>query len=294
VTAIAAGEDYSLALKQDGSVVAWGCGSSGGINRDFGQCTIPALAAKGTTAIAAGSFHSLAITRNQTITFGPLPDRTYREPDFAVSATASSGLPVSFAATGNCSVSAAIVHLTGAGSCTVTASQLGDADHNPAADVSQTFAIAKAGQSITFGRLANKSYGDPDFKLTARASSGLRLSFAATGKCTVSGATVHLTGVGSCTVTATQAGNANYNSAAAVSRRFAIARQLCRVPKVVGKRLPSAKQAITKSHCRTGKISHAYSRNSKKGIVISQGRRPGRVLPADSKIDLTVSRGRRR
>ena len=33
------------------------------------------------------------------------------------------------------------VHLTGAGSCTVTASQAGDGDYNPAAGVSQTFAI---------------------------------------------------------------------------------------------------------------------------------------------------------
>jgi beta-lactam-binding protein with PASTA domain len=95
-------------------------------------------------------------------------------------------------------------------------------------------------------------------------------------------------------VTATQPGNANYNPAAAVSRRFAIARQLCRVPKVVGKRLPSAKLAIAKGHCRTGKVGHAYSRKSKKGIVSSQSRRPGRVLPANSKVDLTVGRGRRR
>jgi beta-lactam-binding protein with PASTA domain len=40
-------------------------------------------------------------------------------------------------------------------------------------------------------------------------------------------------------------------------------------------------------------VGHAYSRKSRKGIVISQSRRPGRVLPADSKIDLVVSRGQR-
>jgi len=41
-------------------------------------------------------------------------------------------------------------------------------------------------------------------------------------------------------------------------------------------------------------VGRAYSRKRKKGIVISQSRRPGRVLPAGSKIDLVLSRGRRR
>jgi hypothetical protein len=68
----------------------------------------------------------------------------------------------------------------------------------------------------------------------------------------------------------------------------------CTVPKVVGARIASAKRTIAKRHCRTGKVGYAYSRKRKKGIVISQSRRPGRVLPARSKINLIVSRGRRR
>jgi hypothetical protein len=68
----------------------------------------------------------------------------------------------------------------------------------------------------------------------------------------------------------------------------------CTVPKVVGKQLASAKLTIAKKHCRTGKVGHAFSRKRSKGIVLSQSRRPGRVLPAGSRIDLVVSRGRRR
>jgi beta-lactam-binding protein with PASTA domain len=64
------------------------------------------------------------------------------------------------------------------------------------------------------------------------------------------------------------------------------------VPKVVGKRLGAAKSAIKQTHCRTGKVGYAYSRKTK-GIVISQSRRPGRVVPANSKVNLVVSRGRR-
>jgi len=152
----------------------------------------------------------------------------------------------------------------------------------------------RVNQIIAFDPLANKTYGDPDFSVNAAASSGLAVSFAASGSCAVSGARVHLTGVGSCTVTASQPGDRNYNPAPDVSRTFSIARATCRVPNVVGKRAAPAKRTIAMRHCRTGKVRYAYSRKRKKGIVISQSRKPGRVLPAGSKIKLTVSRGRRR
>ena len=52
----------------------------------------------------------------QTIPCGALADRTSRDADFTVSASASSGLPVAFGATGNGTVSGGTVHITGAGS----------------------------------------------------------------------------------------------------------------------------------------------------------------------------------
>lgn len=84
----------------------------------------------------------------QTITFPPIPDMTYGNPDFTPNATASSGLAVSFAATGNCTVTGNMVHITGAGSCTVRASQAGNNIYEPAPDVSRSFNIAKANPTI--------------------------------------------------------------------------------------------------------------------------------------------------
>lgn len=153
--------------------------------------------------------------------------------------------------------------------------------------------FTKGCQVITFGLLPYKTFGDRDFAVSASASSGLPVSFVASGKCTVGVATVHLTGAGSCTITASQPGNANYNAAANVSRSFSIARATCRVPKVVGMQVALAKRMIVRRHCRTGKVGHAYSRKRKKGIVVSQSRRPGKVLPARSKVNLIVSRGRK-
>jgi hypothetical protein len=113
------------------------------------------------------------------------------------------------------------------GSCTITASQAGNGAYLPAPDVPQTFAVnAPAGlipQTITFAALTDKTFGDPPFTVSATASSGLPVSFAASGNCTVGGTLVTLTGPGSCTITASQAGNGTYAPAPAVPQAFTIA-----------------------------------------------------------------------
>jgi hypothetical protein len=60
VTAIAAAESHSLALKSDGTVVAWGCAVN-----PFGECSVPA-GLTDVRAIAAGPFHSLAVVGQAT------------------------------------------------------------------------------------------------------------------------------------------------------------------------------------------------------------------------------------
>jgi MBG domain (YGX type) len=109
----------------------------------------------------------------QTITFDPIPNKTYGDPDFQVSATASSGLPVTFSASGNCTISGSTVHITGAGSCTITASQAGNTSYEPAPNVSRTFSIAKAALTITANNRF-KFYGETlDLGTTAFTATGL-------------------------------------------------------------------------------------------------------------------------
>src|SRR5204862_6295616 len=91
-----------------------------------------------------------------------------------------------------------------------------------AASKTQNVTIGRSNQTITFGALANKTFGDPDFPVSANASSTLSVNFNPTGQCTVSGGTVHLTAVGSCTITASQGGDANYNPAPDVLQTFSI------------------------------------------------------------------------
>jgi hypothetical protein len=264
-----------------------------------GSCTITASQGGNANYNAAPDVsQSFSIAKGgQTIAFDPVGGKTFSDADFAVSASSSSALPVALTATGGCTISAATVHISAAGTCNLTASQAGDTNYDAAADVAQTITVAKASQTITFGPLQNKTYGAPNFSVSASSSSGLHVSFAASGSCTVSGATVHLTAAGSCTLTASQPGDANYNAAAPVSRSFTITKTVappkCTVPKVVGKKLTAAKVALKQRHCRAGKVSRAYSKKTKKGRVSSQSRRAGKVLPAGTKVNLVVSRGRK-
>jgi large repetitive protein len=189
-----------------------------------GACTITASQSGDSNYNPAANVgQTFAVDKaNQTITFAALPAKTFNDANFNVSATASSNLTVSFGAAGNCTVSGNTVHLSGVGSCTITASQGGDDNHNAAASVGQTFAVGKADQTITFGALPAKTFGDADFNVDGTASSNLAISFASTGNCTVSGNTVHLTAVGACTITASQGGDTTYNAAATVSQTFAV------------------------------------------------------------------------
>lgn len=82
--------------------------------------------------------------QNQTITFPSIADQEYGD-RITISATASSGLAVSYAVTaGTGTLNGGELTLEGVGSYTVEAKQLGDATFNVAPPVSQMFMVGKA------------------------------------------------------------------------------------------------------------------------------------------------------
>ena len=88
----------------------------------------------------------------------------------------------------------------------------------------------KASQTITFAALANKTLAQSPVTVSATASSGLTVSFTTTTRsvCTsggTNGATITLLKARTCTVEASQAGNAIYNAATSVSRSFTVSRE---------------------------------------------------------------------
>ena len=165
----------------------------------------------------------------QTITFPSLGAKTFGDPAFAVNATSSSGLPVSFAiASGPATIAGNLVTITGAGTVTVRASAAGGnnggINYRPASDVDQSFNVSPASQTITFAALANKALGALPFTVSATASSGLPVSFAiVSGPATMLGNTVTITGAGLVKVRASQGGSTNYAAAIPVERSFTVA-----------------------------------------------------------------------
>jgi hypothetical protein len=186
------------------------------------------------TACDMGAFE-LQATTPQTITFGPLSDVPLGNASFTVSATASSGLPVSFnsqtpSICGTSGTNGATVTVGAVGTCTIQATQLGNAVYAAATPVNQSFQVTAAillSQSITFGALANQPINAAPFAVSATASSGLPVSFNSQTStiCSASGtngSTITVLTTGTCTIQATQSGNATYAAALAINQSFQV------------------------------------------------------------------------
>ncbi|RYY25796.1 MAG: hypothetical protein EOP41_04980, partial [Sphingobacteriaceae bacterium] len=91
-----------------------------------------------------------ATAADQTITFNTISTKTAGDAPFTLSATASSGLAVSYKVTsGPATVSGNTLTITGAGTVLVEASQAGNASFSEAKTVSQSFAVTAADLAVT-------------------------------------------------------------------------------------------------------------------------------------------------
>lgn len=157
---------------------------------------------------------------NQNILFYSLPTKTAGDVDFAPGAYSTSGLTVSCSSS-NASVATIVnnqIHIVGAGTSTITASQVGNTTYNAATSVSQILTVNKLSQSITFATLATKFTTDADFSPGAVASSGLSVTYTSsnTAVATIVSNQIHIVGAGTSNITASQAGNSTYNAASDV------------------------------------------------------------------------------
>lgn len=171
-------------------------------------------------------------SQSQTITLPVIANQIVSAPPFMIAGTASSGLPVSFQiVSGPATISSNTITLTGqVGTVVVRATQAGNANWTPAAAVERSFTVSQTGlqnQTIIFSTIPNKTTTSPPFTAIASASSGLPVAFQiVSGPAFVSGNTITLNGqVGTVVVRVTQAGNAQWNPAAAVDIIFIVTQQ---------------------------------------------------------------------
>ena len=171
------------------------------------------------------------VLKAQTVTFAAPGNQTLGVAPPALSAAATSGLPVTITSStpAVCTVLNNSLTLAAAGTCRLSANQSGDASYNAAAPVVNSFTVASAagavlpGQTITFVSPGPQKVGTP-VTLSASADSGLPVTLASTTPtiCTLSGKTLTLVAAGNCTITADQAGNSSFAAAATATRTLAV------------------------------------------------------------------------
>ena len=112
-----------------------------------GTCTIAANQPGDANFLAAPAVvRSFVVRQAQTLTFAPLAPRTLAQGGFTLAATATSGLPVTYATNSPtvCTVAGNAVTLVSAGTCSITAGQPGNGLWAAATSVTQTFAVTAA------------------------------------------------------------------------------------------------------------------------------------------------------
>jgi Concanavalin A-like lectin/glucanases superfamily/Sulfatase-modifying factor enzyme 1/BspA type Leucine rich repeat region (6 copies) len=198
-----------------------------------GTATIVASQSGNSTYAAAPSVTNTLVVngpdsrkKTQTITFSALKPKAWTNAPFALTAKASSMLPITYTSSDAsvATVSNGILTPVGVGITTITAYQGGNTIYNPATPVSQPQLITQASQKITFPTIASHTYGDAPFTLSATSTSRLPITYTSLtpSVVTVSGNVVTIVGVGTAKITASQGGNALYTAATAVSQSFKV------------------------------------------------------------------------
>ena len=200
----------------------------------IGNCLVTAMQAGDAEHEAATAVtRSFAVDRASneiSLLLSPLPPGGLGVGETTVAtATSTALLPVTVtvdaSAAGVCSLSGATVTATALGTCSLTATQEGNENTFAATPVQRSFEVVRAANTITFSALAGIKFGASQ-PVVASASSGLALSVAvdqsASGVCSLAGTTITAIGIGTCSLTATQAGNTQFTAAAPVTRTFTV------------------------------------------------------------------------
>ena len=143
----------------------------------------------------------------QTISFTDPLDVTYSASAIDLTATATSGLAVTFssATPTRCSVSGNEVTMLSSGTCRIEADQSGDTYYEPASTVEQSFVISKAVPTFTWIDVT-KTFGDSPFAATepgASVDGSFTYSSSDPTVVSVSGDILTVVGGGSATISAT-------------------------------------------------------------------------------------------
>ncbi len=148
-------------------------------------------------------------------------------------------MPVTYASSGSCSnVGATYTMTSGTGSCLVNRySGVETTTTRRATPFNGSVSATKANQTITVTTPAPPTATNgSSFTIVASASSGLAITYAASGACTNSGTPTYTINAktGTCHETLSQAGNTNYNAATSVLESTTVAKAVVPVASLTG------------------------------------------------------------
>jgi hypothetical protein len=169
------------------------------------------------------------VANPQTISFGAAPSLPLGGAA-TVTASAGSGLAVRFSSSTPtvCSVdsSTGVVKDLAIGICIIAADQSGNSLYAPAPQVTQTLPVLfDSNQTITFGAVPTLTlFGAASVSATASSGRAVKYSSITPTVCTVDAGTGVVTDltVGACSITAHQAGDANFNPAQQVTQTLTV------------------------------------------------------------------------
>jgi sugar lactone lactonase YvrE len=146
-----------------------------------------------------------------TITFS-VSDHTFGDAAFPVTATSNSTGALTYTVvSGPATISGSTVTLTGAGTVVLQAAEAADSNYT-AATQNATFTVGAGTPTISF-TVANHTFGDAAFPVTATSDSTGALTYTVvSGPATIAGSTVTLTGAGTVLLQAAEAADSNYTA----------------------------------------------------------------------------------
>jgi len=175
--------------------------------------------------------YTFTVTSAPTVTSALTASGTYNTAGFSYTITGTNS-PTSFGATNlsgtglSLDSSTGVISGTPNAAGTITSNITVTSGGVTSASKSLVITIAKANQAITFGALSNKTAGDANFDLTATSATSAvnPITYTSSNQsvATISGATVTILGAGTTTITASQAGSANYNAASDVAQSLTV------------------------------------------------------------------------
>jgi len=193
-----------------------------------GDCVVAANQASSTNySAAAQATQTIVISpAAQTISFGTAPVLVVDRTGVVTATGGASGNAVVFSSTTPyiCTLTDSTVYAVTAGTCVVAANQGGSADYQAASQATQSIAISKGAQSISFGLAPALVVGGMGTLTATGGASGEAVIFSSTTRsiCSVAGSTVTAIAVGDCVVAANQAADANYSAALQVTQTITV------------------------------------------------------------------------